>query len=90
MSKVKDVVRARIKARIAAQQQANQDPGLGSVTLETPPAKTKAEIQDELAAAGVEYPKNARKADLEALLPGNTTPDLGAVVAEDVEEEKPN
>jgi len=87
MSKVKDVVRARIKARIAAMNRP-AEPGLGSVTLA--PVKTKAEIQDELAAAGVEYPKNARKADLEALLPGNTTPDLGAVVAEDVEEEKPN
>src|SRR6185436_20413789 len=87
MSKVKDVVRARIKARIAAMNRP-AEPGLGSVTLA--PVKTKAEIQDELDAAGVEYPKNARKADLEALLPGNTTPDLGAVVAEDVEQEKPN
>lgn len=90
MSKVRDVVRARIKARIAAQREAAEaDTGLGSVTLENPPAKTKAELQDELTAAGIEYPKNARKADLEALLPGNTTPDLGSVVAEDIEEEKP-
>lgn len=73
MSKVKDVVRARIKARIAAQHKA--DTGLD---------KTKAELQDELTAAGVEFPKNARKADLEALLPENTSPDLPQLVAEDL------
>lgn len=78
MSKVRDVVRARIKARIAAQHQGES--GLGSVTLE--PTKTKAEIRDELDAAGVEYPRSARKADLEALL--DTMP-----VANDPEEEKP-
>jgi hypothetical protein len=89
MSKVRDVVRARIKARIAEQRRvAEAAEGLGSVTLA--PTKTKAEIQDELDAAGIEYDKKARKADLEALLPGNTTPDLGEVVAEDIEEEKPN
>jgi len=56
---VKDVVRARIKARIAAQNHPAPEP---------PPTKTKAEIQDELTAAGIEYPKDARKPDLEALL----------------------
>ena len=91
-SKVKDVVRARIKARIAAMKSA--EPGLGRVTLDTPAlerpslVKTKAEIQDELTAAGVEYPKNARKADLEALLPGNTTPDFDVVVADDLAPEE--
>jgi hypothetical protein len=84
-SKVRDVVRARIKARKAAQQQA-AEPGLGSVTLA--PTKTKAEIQDELDAAGVKYSKSARKAELEALLPGNTTPDLDEIVAEDIEAAK--
>lgn len=33
------------------------------------PVKTKAELRDELDAAGIEYPKDARKSDLEALLP---------------------
>ena len=69
MSTVKDVVRARIKARIAAQQHPNSRSGLDSVTLETPSPKTKSELQDELDAAGIEYSKSARKADLEALLP---------------------
>jgi hypothetical protein len=77
MSKVKDVVRARIKARIAAQHQPAQ-PGLGSVTLE----KTKAELQDELTAAGIDYPKNARKAELEALL---SEPRIAADYAESAE-----
>jgi len=86
MSTVKDVVRARIKARIAAQQHPNARPGLDSVTLETPSPKTKAELQDELAAAGIEYPKNARKADLEALMPENTSPDTAELVAEDLGE----
>lgn len=86
MSKVRDVVRARIKARIAAAQQT--EPGLGAVRLESPPAKTKAELQDELTAVGIEFPKNARKADLEALLPENTTPDLDEIVAEDIGEAK--
>ena len=85
MSKVKDVVRARIKARIAAMQHPNVRPGLDSVTLETPsPTKTKAELQDELTAAGVEFPKKATKADLEALQ--NTSPDLPELVAEDLSE----
>lgn len=71
MSKVRDVVRARIKARIAAQHHPDVAPGLDRVTLETPsPVKTNAELRDELDAAGIEYPKNARKADLEALLRG--------------------
>ena len=82
MSKVRDVVRARIRDRIRAQQQV--EPGLGSVTLA--PQKTKAEIQDELAAAGVEFPKKATKAELEALMPANTTPDLEGLVAEDIAE----
>lgn len=83
MSKVKDVVRARIKARIAAQHKA--DTGLGTVRLEVPSqVKTKAELQDELTAAGVEFPKSARKADLEALLPESTSPDLPQLVAEDL------
>ena len=87
MSTVKDVVRARIKARIAAQQHPNVAPGLDSVTLETPaPTKTKAELRDELDAAGIEYPKNARKADLEALMPENTSPDTAELVAEDLGE----
>lgn len=85
MSKVRDVVRARIRERIRAQQAATE-PGLGSVTLA--PAKTKAEIQDELTAAGVEYPKKATKAELEALMPQNTTPDLAGLVAEDIAEVK--
>ena len=84
MSKVRDVVRARIRDRIRAQQQV--EPGLGSVTLA--PQKTKAEIQDELAAAGVEFPKKATKAELEALMPANTTPDLEGLVAEDIAEVK--
>jgi hypothetical protein len=62
-------VRARIQARIRAAQQT--EPGLGNVTLEPvtvePAAKTKAELQDELTAAGVEFPKKATKAELEAL-----------------------
>lgn len=87
-SKIREVVRARIRERIRASQQADTAPGLGSVTLETPsPVKTKAEIQDELTAAGVEFPKKATKAELEALVPHNTTPDLGNVVAEDIAEE---
>lgn len=86
MSKVREVVHARRAALKAYLEQA-REPGLGSVTLV--PKKTKAELQDELDAAGIEYDKKARKADLEALLPGNTTPDLGSVVAEDIEEEKP-
>ncbi len=69
MSNVQKVVRARIQARIRAAQQT--EPGLGSVTLEPvsvePAAKTKAELQDELTAAGVEFPKKATKAELEAL-----------------------
>jgi hypothetical protein len=85
MSKVRDVVRARIRDRIRAQQQ-QLEPGLGSVTLA--PQKTKAEIQDELAAAGVEFPKKATKAELEALMPANTTPDLEGLVAEDIAEVK--
>ena len=72
MSKVKDVVRARIKARIAAQNRVAAEP-------EPVPVKTKAEIQDELTAAGIDYPKDARKAELEALLPG-----LGSVTTEDI------
>lgn len=66
-SKVREVVRARIKARIAAQQ-APREPGLGSVTVE--PVKTKAELRDELDAAGIEYAKNARRDELAALLEG--------------------
>jgi len=72
MSKVKDVVRARIKARIAAQNRVAAEP-------EPAPVKTKAEIQDELTAAGIDYPRDARKAELEALLPG-----LGSVTTEDI------
>ncbi len=64
MSNVQKVVRARIQARIRAAQPA--EPGLGNVTLE-PATKTKAELQDELTAAGVEFPKKATKAELEAL-----------------------
>jgi phosphoribosyl-dephospho-CoA transferase len=86
-SNVRDVVRARIRDRIRAVGQVDATPGLGSVTLETPsPVKTKAELQDELTAAGVEFSKRATRSDLEALLPGNTTPDLGALVAEDAAE----
>lgn len=74
MSKVRDVVRARIKARIA-EMEAPKAPGLDNVTLERQPSpKTKAELQDELDVAGIAYPKDARKADLEALLP---QPDAG-------------
>jgi hypothetical protein len=72
MSKVRDVVRARIKARIDAQNRVAAAPVAG-------PSKTKAELQDELDAAGIEYPKDARKAELEALLPG-----LGNVTIEDI------
>ena len=65
MSNVKDVVRARIKARIAAQNRAAAEPVAA-------PTKTKAELQDELTAAGVEYPKNARKATSRRSCPDST------------------
>ncbi len=87
-SKVREVVRARIRDRIRAAQQT--EPGLGAARLEAPaPTKTKAELQDELTAAGIDFPKKATKADLEALIRQNTTPDLGELVAEDIEAEKP-
>ena len=70
MSNVQKVVRARIQAQRAAAAQPTE-PGLGNVTLEpaaVEPVKTKAELQDELTAAGVEFPTKATKAELEALL----------------------
>jgi hypothetical protein len=88
MSKLREVLRARRAAGKAYLVEANEGEGLGSVTIS--PKKTRAEIIDELNAAGVTFDKKARRDDLEALLPGNTTPDLGAVVAEDIEEEKPS
>lgn len=87
-SKAREVIRARIRDRIRAAQ--HLEPGLGAVRLEAPaPTKTKAEIQDELVAAGIDFPKKATKAELEALQQaGPTTPDLEDIVAEDIEAAK--
>lgn len=86
-NKVRAVIRARLRERIRALQHADAEPGLGSVRLESAP-KMKAEIQDELAAAGIEYPKRATKAELEALASPTTTPDVADLVAEDLEVSK--
>lgn len=68
MSKLREVLRARRAARIQYLQQSDVE-GLGPVRIELAP-KTKAELQDELTAAGVEYPSKATKADLEKLAAG--------------------
>ncbi len=74
MSKVTDAIRAREKARRAL---VNTEPGLGRVVLNP---KTKAEIQDELTIAGIEFPKKATKAELEAL----ASDGLGTVTTDDM------
>jgi hypothetical protein len=63
MSKVTQAIRAREAAR-RAHQEAEVARGLGHVRLAP---KTKAELQDELTIAGIEFPKKATKAELEAL-----------------------
>lgn len=76
MSKVTDAIAAR-RERRRAHQAAEVAHGLGHVRLAP---KTKAEIQDELTIAGVEFPKRATKAELEAL----AQPDVADLVAEDI------
>jgi hypothetical protein len=76
MSKVTDAIRAR-RERRRAFQESEVAHGLGHVRLAP---KTKAELQDELTIAGIEFPKKATKAELEAL----SQPDVAGLVAEDL------
>lgn len=69
--KSRAAIRARERARAA----------LVSRVVVAEPVKTKADLQGELDAAGIEYPKNARKADLEALLPASG---LGSITTQDI------